>query len=373
MKTSVHLATIAILVLVANSSLAQTSASYEEDSRYLYEMAQWAALTQLSEKALDNGFNTYAIRFMYSVALLETGRWNEAEVALKKTIDMNPFDRDARDLLRNLYLKTGRANEADRIQRIEFIRMVAVEFGQKISDVNDVGRMSFADISMRHRLATGSALTWSIGALKQSVYWGDISQNQGYLRFDQSLKDNWTATIGLTALKYNYSILADGTDDGDLALVGSMEFGKRFQGYGVSAQLSVSDLYESTRSQGGVRFDIYPGKWASWKLTVNPFIVYDEFDTKKGITASLHWYSLANTEIAVSGYLSDALNTIEEAGYIVNNSLDLTKYRTSIYLQRNIYEHLPIFVVVQYEGREERFFGFPYNSISWFAGLKYQL
>lgn len=373
MKTSVHLLAIAILVLAANSSLAQTSSSYEEDTRYLYEMARWTALAQLSEKALDEGFDTYAIRFMYSVALLETGRWNEAEVALKKTIELNPFDRDARDLLRNLYLKTGRANEADRIHRVDFIRMVALEFGQKISDVNDVGRMSFADISMRHRLATGSTLTWSAGALKQSVYWGDIRQNQGYLRFDQSLKDNWSATIGLTALNYNYSILADGTDDGDLALVGSMEFGKRFQGFGASAQLTVSNLYEITRSQGGVKLDVYPGKWAAWKLTVNPFVVYDEFETQPGIAASLHWYSLENTEIAISGYLSNALNTTEEVGYIVNNSLDLTKYRTSVYLQRNIYEHLPIFVVVQYEGREERFFGFTYNSISWFAGLKYQL
>ncbi len=373
MKMGVHLTVMAMLLLASNTAMAQTSASYEEDTRYLYEMARWAALAQLSERALSEGFETYAIRIRYSVALLETGRWNEAEVALKKTVDLNPFDRDARALLRKLYLNTGRANEADRIQRVDFVRMVAAEYGQKISDIEDVGRMDYADVSLRHRLARGSTLTWSAGALKQNVYWGDINQTQGYIRYDQTLSGSWTITVGLTALDYKYSVLLDGTDDGDIALVGALEIGKRLQGFGVNAQLSMSDLYETSHVQGGLKVDIYPGKWASWKATINPFVISNDSDLQKGVTASLHWYSTENIEIALTGYMGDALNTTEEAGYIVNNSLDLTTYRTGVYLQRNLFEHLPVFMLVQYERREERFFGFPYHSIGWFAGLKYQL
>jgi tetratricopeptide (TPR) repeat protein len=309
----------------------------------------------------------------YGIALLEMGRWNEAEGALIKAIAMNPFDKDAKSLLRTLYLKTGRANEADLIGRVDFLRMVAVEYGQKTSDVEDVGVLDYADLSIRHRLAKGSTLTWSGGGLRQSVYWGDIRQSQGYLRYDQAFRGGWTFTSGLTLLDYNYTLDIDQAQEGDRALVGSMELAKRFSDLGVRAQFSASNLYESTHMQGGVKLDMYPGKWASWKVSVNPFFLDNEIETKRGIAASIHWYSVENTELAISAYSGDAYNTIEDAGYIVNNSLDLTRYRTGAYLQRNIFDHLPVFVMVQYERREERFFGFPYNSISWFAGLKYQL
>jgi hypothetical protein len=373
MKSVVVLLGLTLWLLTNYSSFAQSSTDYEEDTRYLFEMSRWSALAQLSERAISEGFESYAIRIRYSVALLETGRWNEAEGALKKTIDINPFDKDARSMLRSLYIKTGRANEADLMGRVDFLRMVALEYGQKINDVDDIGLLDYADVSLRHRLAKGSTLTWSVGGLRQVVYWGDIRQNQGYVRYDQSFVGGWGITTGLTALDYTYVVDLDGVEDGDMTWVGSATLAKRFVDVGVVAQFSASHLYGRTNVQGGVKLDMYPGKWASWKVTVNPFIHNNEVETKRGIAASIHWYSVENTELAISGYSSDAFNTVEDAGYIVNNSLDRTRYRTSAYLQRNILNHIPVFVMFQYERREERFFGFPYNTISWFAGLKYQL
>jgi tetratricopeptide (TPR) repeat protein len=361
------------MLLVPMMSAAQTSANYEEDTRYLYEISRWEALVQLSERALTDGFETYAIRIRYAVALLETGRWNEAEGALKKAIDLNPFDQDAKALLRNLYLKTGRHNDADRIRHVDFLRMVAVEYGQKISDSDDVGRLDYADVSLRHRLAKGSTLTWSAGGLQQGVYWGDINQIQGYLRLDQALGNNWDVTAAITALKYSYSVSLDDFQDNSVAWVRSFEIGKRRGAIRTALQVTVVDIYGQTTAQTGVRYEFYPGKWASWKMSFNPFISYADYNVSAGITGSVHWYHVENMEIALSGYYGNAYNTVEEAGYIVNNSLDLSTHRTGIYLQRNLYKHLPVFFLVQYERREERFFGFPYNSISWFAGLKYQL
>jgi hypothetical protein len=373
MKSFVTSVVVVLFLLQSNPLLAQTSPNYEDDTRYLFEMARWEALAKLSERALADGFVTYAVRYRYSVALLETGRWNDAEGALKKTIDLNPFDKDARELLRNLYLNTGRTNEADLLRRVDFLRMVAVEYGQKISDVEDVGRLDYADLSIRHRFMKGSTLTWSAGGLQQSVYWGDISQAQGYIRYDQAFRGNLALTGGFTILDYKYKVLLGDVDDGDIAKVASLEVGKRFPHLGLSAQFSVNDLYEQVNKQAGIKLDMYPGKWASWKVTVNPFVVNNEVETKRGVAASIHWYSVENTEVAISGYSSDAYNTVEDAGYIVNNSLDRTRYRTGIYLQRNIFDHLPFFMLVQYERREERFFSFPYNTVSWFAGLKYTL
>jgi len=373
MKPVVLLTIFVVILLPISLATAQSSINYEEDTRYLYEMARWEALVKLSERALAEGYETYAVRIRYSVALLETGRWNEAEGELKKTIKLNPFDRDARELLRNLYLNTGRTNEADLIRRVDFLRMVAVEYGQKISDSDDVGRLDYADLSVRHRLAKGSTLTWSAGGLRQSVYWGDITQAQGYLRYDQSFRNNWSATAGITALNFQYSVQLPDINGSDFAKVGSLEISKRFSDISVSTQFSVNDLYDRINKQAGIKLDMYPGKWVSWKVTVNPFIANNEVDTKRGIAASIHWYSVENTELAISGYSSDSFNTVEEVGYIVNNSLDRTRYRTGVYLQRNIFDHLPVFLLVRYERREERFFGFPYNTLSWFAGLKYQL
>jgi len=373
MKPVVLLMMIVVLLLPASFLRAQSSIDYEEDTRYLYEMARWEALVQLSERALAEGYETYAVRIRYSIALLETGRWNEAEGALKMTIKLNPFDRDARQMLRNLYLNTGRANDADLIRRVDFLRMVAVEYGQKISDSDDVGRLDYADLSIRHRLAKGSTLTWSAGGLRQSVYWGDITQAQGYLRYDQAFRNNWSATVGFSALNFQYSVPLPDIDESDFAKAGSLEISKRFSDISVSTQFSVNDLYDRINKQAGIKLDMYPGRWVSWKVTVNPFIANNEVETKRGIAASIHWYSVENTELAISGYSSDAFNTVEDAGYVVNNSLDRTRYRTGVYLQRNIFDHLPVFLLIRYERREERFFGFPYNTISWFGGVKYQL
>lgn len=364
---------LCIMLMSAPAALAQSSASYEEDTRYLYDMARWTALVQLSKRALDAGFETYSIRYRYSVALFETGRWNEAEQSLERTIELNPFDGDARTMLRDLYLRTGRHNEADRIRKVPFVRMFAIEYGQKSSDSDDVGILQYADLSLRHRLAKGSSVTWSVGGLDQDVYWGSISQRQGYARIDQAFRSNFTLTVAATALEYSYDVVANGTSDQDIAWTGSVELGKRFQDLAVVAQASITDVYDRKNRQLGVKLDTYPGLWASWRVSVNPFLVADESLSKRGISASVHWYGRHNAELAISGYSSDAFNVVEDAGYIVNNSLDRTRYRVGLYAQRNIVRRVPVFSLVQYERKEERFFGFWYNSVNWFVGIKYQL
>lgn len=373
MKLVIVTVVVAISMMSGVPVMAQSSASFEEDTRYLYDMARWAALAQLSERALDAGFETYSIRFRYSTALIETGRWNEAEQSLKRTIDLNPFDRDARTMLRDLYLRTGRHNEADRIRKVPFLRMFAIEYGQKSSDTDDVGILQYADVSLRHRLAAGSSVTWSVGGLQQDVYWGSISQRQGYARIDQALWSNFSLTAAVTALEYAYDVASDGTSDEDMAWTGSVELGKRFQDLAVVAQASLTDVYDRTSRQLGVKLDTYPGMWASWRVSVNPFIVADDSLSKRGISTSVHWYGRHNAELAISGYSSDAFNVVEDAGYIVNNSLDRTRYRVGFYAQRNVVRHVPVFSLVQYERKEERFFGFWYHSVNWFVGIKYQL
>lgn len=369
------LRTIILLLLWTSQSfvLAQSSSSYEDDTRYLYEMSRWAALAQLSERALDAGFETYAIRFRYAAALMELGRWNEAEGSLKRAIALNPFDRDAKRMLRDLYVRSGRQNDADRIQKVPFLRMVAVEYGQKMSDSDDVGVLQYADLSVRHKIARGSSATWSVGGLQQDVYWGSISQRQGYLRFDQSLAGNMTFIAAATALEYAYDVTDSGVSEQDVAWTGSIELGRRFQDLAVTGQASVTDVYSRLHRQAGIKLDTYPGLWASWRVSVNPFIVVDDSLSKRGIAASVHWYGKNNAELGLSGYSSDAYNVVEDAGYIVNNGLDRTRYRVGLYAQRNVVKHVPLFTLVQYERKEEQFFRFWYHSVNWFVGIKYQL
>lgn len=353
-------------------AFAQDSVDYERNTRLLFEQAQWEQLAELAAEALGQGYETYAIRYRYAVALLETGRWNKADKALTKLVAINPFDPYAKQLLVNHYLKTGRTLSADRLQKGSIPTLISIQYGRAVPDVQSIGVMQYVDATIAHRLFRGSQLTWSVGSLNQPVYWGDISQKNAYLRYDQALAGGWSLSSAANLLDFSKG-LSDTLGFGGRAMVLGAGLTKRMAAIQLSADASTSDLYGRRQWQTSFGLSLYPGRFSSWMLSMKPFIIDDGGEQNVGLNSSVHWYSTAHTEIALSFYAGKARNHTENMVYIVNNSLDLTQQKLGLYVQRDITPRLQAFLLFQYATKQERFFEFEYNTQQWFTGLSVRL
>jgi len=351
---------------------AQNSIEFEQQTQNLYEQKRWEDLVRLASEALAKGNETYAIRYRYAVALLETGRWNQADEALKKLVVINPFDLYSEQLLVNHYIKTGRTLHADLLRKGSIPIQIGLQYGRSVPDVDDIGVMNYVDATFSHRLFRGSQLTWLLGSLNQPVYWGEISQVNAYLRYDQALADDWSISTGANVLDFSKG-LSDTLGFGGRSLVLGAEISKRISALSLSASASTSNLYARRQWQTGIGLSAYPGRYASWMLQVQPLMIIDENEQKIGLNSSVHWYSSSGTEIALSFYAGDAQNHTEKTVYIVHNSLDLTKQKFGLYLQRDIAPNLQAYLLYQYVSKQERFFGFDYNTQQLFTGLSIRL
>jgi tetratricopeptide (TPR) repeat protein len=358
--------------LMASLAVAQDSADYEQKTRLLFEQAQWEQLVEVAAEALDRGYESYAIRYRFAIALLETGRWNKADEALVKLVAINPFDPYSKQLLVNHYLKTGRALQADRIQKGSLPTRISIQYGRAVPDVESIGVMQYVDATFAHRLFQGSQLTWSAGSLNQPVYWGDISQINAYLRYDQALAGGWSLSSAVNVLDFSKG-LSDTLGFGGRATVLGAGLRKRMAAIQLSADASTSDLYGRRQWQTSLGLSLYPGRFASWMIKTEPLFMDDGGEQNLGLNSSIHWYSTAHTEIALSFYTGKARNYTENMVYVVNNSLDLTQHKLGLYLQRDITPQLQAFLLLEYATKRERFFEFDYNTQQWFTGLSVRL
>jgi hypothetical protein len=70
-------------------------------------------------------------------------------------------------------------------------------------------------------------------------------------------------------------------------------------------------------------------------------------------------------------YYGRAYNFIENAGYLVNNAIDLTNWRLNSGFQWYSYKKLSFFLTYQHEARTERWLSVNYSLNSVFLGVRY--
>jgi hypothetical protein len=87
---------------------------------------------------------------------------------------------------------------------------------------------------------------------------------------------------------------------------------------------------------------------------------------KAGVTLKV----FKNVWLSSDFYAGNALNIVENAGYLVSNNLDLTRWRSTTTLNYSPHRKISLFLVYQHELREEFFYRFNYQFNNVFIGLK---
>jgi hypothetical protein len=359
-------------LLACQEAKGQTSAERDSLARLLFERRDWQAVRQNSKEAMAQGFTTYAFVFRLALAELEQGRWVHAEKHLRQAIALNPIDNTPVALLAALLQKLGRTEEAALYKPMPFYMQAGIEGGLEAPDTDSLGNLGYQGAYLKHPLYASASLTHAFTRLNQSVYWGDFTQLQYYIAYRQAFRGGWLLTLGAHFLRFSGNILFDSSqfnNGGDLV---ALELSKQFGPIGLAPQYSIATLYGRTQQQLGLKLSVFPARFAAVRYDLNPMFNRDSSASASALSQALHWFPSARVHFALTHYVGNGYNFQEQAGYLVNNGINLTRSRWGGYIEYGFHQRWRMFLLYQYESGTERFFNFDYHYNSVFLGLKFQ-
>lgn len=361
-----------LLSLSSTGARAQAWLASDSVGRVLYLNANWHGVRQNSLDAMRAGHHAYPFIWRLAVAELELGYWRQAEKHFRQAIAMNADDPTAPALLAFLLRKTGREEEAGRYAKQPFRLSAGIDAGWKHANNDSLGTLSYQGAYVRHSLHRSASLTHAFSQLQQRLYWGDFNQWQYYVAYRQGFKAGWLLTAGAHVLRFSGNILFDSSQFNNGGEVYAVELRKQLGILSLSPQYSLATLYGRQQQQWGVRVSLHAGKFAAWRYDLNPMFNRDSSTSAQAFSQALHWFPTARWHFALNHYWGNGYNFQEQAGFLVNNGINLTRNRLGAFASFNISTRWQAFVFWQQETGTERFFNFDYRYQGLFGGIKFQ-
>jgi tetratricopeptide (TPR) repeat protein len=406
-----------ILVLLVTKGIAQdtlTSENVEQKSYQLYLDKNWPELIKFGNNAVHKGFDYFYLQLRIGVAYYEKKNYNLAEGHFRKALAFNSADELTQEYLYYCYLFVGRYEEArlwskgfsstlaekigtNKQSRIGFILL---EGGSKVTDsvaYYDKNRKTnsnyynspiYFQLGLNHytkksKVSIFNAFTY----FNQQTFVNQTRQIQYYLKMTIPTKKAWLITPAL------HWINIKTTTDAKLPppkmgpkkppsqttvsnfsnyFVGSLLIQKNIRKFTVGLGTTVSNMSNVTQfiNYGSLAYSVLGNS----KLVV-------------GCTGYLHTedsYSSTSTAVApfiytqpakwvafkLSYFSNTKRNILEDNGYLVNNSGDLTKSRYSALVNLTLSKHIAIYGLYQLENKQEGMQGFNYRYNVIVGGIK---
>jgi hypothetical protein len=360
------------MLLVGCQAWSQSSIERDSVGWVLFGRANWQGIKQNSQDALDLGFHTHGFIWRLAVAEFELGHWQQAERRFRQAMSLNPLDTISPRLLALLLFKMGRTEEAGIYQRRGIQLAVGIDAGLKMANNDSLGVLNYQSAHIQHHVFRSASLSHAFTRLQQQLYWGDFTQQQYYVAYKQAFRGGWLMTLGAHILQFSGNILFDSTQFDNGGEVYALELRKTFGYFSLVPQYSLSTLYGRMQQQWGIRLSVHPGKFAAWRYDINPMANRDSVQRAIAVSQAIHWFPSARLHFSVNHYTGNGYNFQEQAGFLVNNGINLTRHRLAFYAEYRIFTHWRAFVLLQQEAGTERFFNFDYRYRGLFTGIKFQ-
>lgn len=415
----IKVAVILLLVFAANRFKAQetsevsvrdtlNSAIVEKQSYELYLRKKWPELIQFGSDAIRKGYDYFYIQMRVGIAYYECANYLLAEKYFLKALSFNSGDELAMEYLYYCYVFTGRSEQARWLSK-DFTRELAektgtakksgidfilLEGGTKLSDsayYYNAGKRTktnyfdppfYLHVGINHSVKNRFSLFHAGSYFSQKSFIGLVNQSQYYLKGSIPFKRNWMVlpAFQLVNIKFASEVMPVIPPT---TLIPPPQ---------PTVTVSQSTYYISSlavlKSAGKFRFGLI--NTFSNMLNANQFlhsgsVSYSVFGNSKlilGCTGYWHTkdsYSTINTAVTpfiyvqpnnwlsvTANYFSNSKhNIIEENGYLVNNSPDLTTSRWSFLASVNINKHLGLYGLYQLEYKTEvvQLFKYQYNVL----------
>ncbi len=424
--------TILLLLFSINKGLAQdslNSATVEQKSYQLYLDKNWSELIKYGNKAISNGFDYYYLQLRVGIAYYERKNYSLAEGHFKQALKFNADDELSLEYLYYCYLFNGR-NEDARMLSKQFnqslsdkigtstqskVGFVMVETGTKITDsveyTNKVKNHNpnyfkpptYFQIGLNHYVNNRLSLFHAATYFNQQTFLGKTTQIQYFLKAGVPVKNNWliSPTIHVVNTKNIFQsvttttmyapypgggapppgsppppVVTKTTSTNETKnatyFVGSLAAQKIIRKFTFGVGASVSNIADKTQyiNNAFVSYAVLGNS----KLVLGCGGYIHTKDSYKisyaALTPFIYIQPIKRLSLKLSYLMNSGTNIIEDNGYLVNNSADLTTTRYSALMNFNINKRLSLFGLYQLEYKHEAVQNFNYRYNVVVVGLK---
>ena len=417
------------LCAVASAQDTLNSSTVEQKSYQLYVDKNWPELIKFGNKAIRADFDYYYLQLRIGIAYYEKKNYALAEGHFKKALAFNTDDELSLEYLYYCYLFNGRYEDARMLSK-QFnqslsdkigtstqskVGFVMIEGGTKITDSAEYYNKAknrkpnyfkppvYFQLGLNHYINNRVSLFHAATYFNQETFLGKTTQLQYFIKTTIPVKNNWliAPSVHVVNTKNTFMSVATSTMFAPYPGGGPPPPGSPPPPV-ITKTTSVNETQKATYYVGSVavqkiikKFTFGIGSTVSNIANKNQFIH----------SASISYAILGNSKIVLgcSGYvhsndvyktsyvaatpfiyiqpvkrlsmklsylMNSGNNIIEDNGYLVNNSADLTLSRYSALLNLTLNKHLSLYGLYQLEYKHEavQSFNYRYNVIV--AGLK---
>lgn len=410
-----------------------TSGDVEQQSYQLYLDKNWSELIDFANTSISKGFDYYYLRLRLGIAYYENKNYVAALPHFKQALTFNSEDELCLEYIYYCYIYTARYDEARwfskqlsetlkekiGILNQQSVALVSIEAGTKITDKktypsNDPNNVdgnyfnppAYAQLGLCHYIKNRFSLFHAVTYFSQQSFVNKVNQYQYYLKAAIPLKNNFSISTSLHAININifdektfsttdtlwppgvppHSQPPPGAPPFKTATTYTTISNSSSNSYFVAnffVQKHMKNLLAGIGFTGSNMFD-------KTQFINTGYLAYSPFGNSKlivGCTGYVHTTDSYKTSyMAMSPFIyiqpttklgiklnyfnNTANNIIEENGYIINNSPDITYSRYSSLINLSINKHVTVYGLYQLEFKKENVqqFDYKYNVI--LAGIK---
>ncbi len=433
-KISFFLLFLTIVQVKAKSQDTLNSFLVEQKSYQLYQDKKWTELVSFGNKAVKQGYDYFYLKLRIGIACFEKKNYCLAEFHFKKALRFSSNDELTKEYLYYCYLYTGRTEDARMLSRqfgkelgskigtdkLSAIGFAMFEGGTKISDSTyyyDKSKKNesiffnpatYFQLGLEHGIKKRVSVFHVLTYFNQKNFVGSLQQIQYYLKAGVPIKNNWLISPSFHYVNINFSSEITTTTTDTLwppgmphiqpppgapplrtttntsvstfktnsnYFIGSLAVQKIVKNFTFSVGSTISNMSNKTQYINSA--SLYYSMLGNSKVVLGCTGYAHTIDNYKTtyISASPFIYIQPSNKIAVKlSYLSNVGNNIiEDNGYFVNNSPDLTKSRWSILVNFHASKSISLYATYQLENKQENIqqFNYRYNIIV--AGIKIKL
>ncbi|MGZ3863286.1 MAG: tetratricopeptide repeat protein [Bacteroidia bacterium] len=390
----------------------------EQRSYQLYQDKNWKELAKFGKKALKEDLGYFYLEMRTGIAYYEQKNYMLAAPHFKKAIDYNRYDDLAKEYLYYCYVFTGRNEEARKVSRsfsnnlsrktgtdkLTPIDFIMIEGGTKITDsLNYYNRIKktednyfdpakYFQAGISHSVKNKFSVFHALTIFNQQSFIGTLRQKQYYIKPSFLLKNDWLISPSFHFINLNFESVANTAPPPNPPgpgmpppprpktvittsnyFVTSLNVQKTVNKF----TLSIGNLYSN---MSGKTQYINSFSATFWPLGNSRIVMgcTGYLHTTNGYSVSygsvspfLYLQPLKKISLKISYLLNAGNNIIEENGYLVNNSPDLTQTRISALANFFISKKVSLYALYQLENKQESVqkFNYKYNVI--LAGIKF--
>lgn len=405
-----------VMIMLVNKGISQdtlTTVNVEQKSYQLYLDKNWSELIKFGNKAVHEGYDYFYLRLRIGIGYYEKKNYNSAEGHFRKALSFNSADELTQEYLYYCYLYVGRYEEArllskgfsttlaekigtNKQSRIGFILL---EGGTKITDSlayydknkktnsNYFNSPIYFQLGLNHytknKLSVFNALTY----FNQQTFVNQVRQFQYYLKVTIPTKKTWLISPALHWI--NIKTITDAkvpppkmgpprppgqTTTSILSnyFVGSLLIQKNIRKFTLGLGTTVSNMNNVTQfiNYGSLAYSLLGNSKLVFGCTGYLHTEDSYSSTNMAIVPFIYTQPAKWLAFKLSYFSNEKRNILEDNGYLVNNSGDLTTSRYSALVNLTLNKHVSIYGLYQLENKYEGVQGFNYRYNVIVGGLR---